>query len=386
MLTKLRLKNFKSFENSELVLGALTLLVGTNASGKTNIRDALRLLQGIARGYTLTEIITEKRGEGGELQWSGIRGGIKELIYQKNTQFSIEIATLFQEQSIDYLIEIALNPQKIPKLFKDIAIINGKPFTNNDSRPEQQPILSHLLSPSFNKSVEETLIVDLLSFLRAMRFLDLNPEAMRIPSLTTQTILGDQGENLASVLKAICADANKKQTLLEWIQALTPMDAIDFEFYTHPYTDEVLLLLIEDNGQKTSIHSASDGTLRFLTMLAALFTPQPAPLYFIEEIENGIHPTRLHLLIDLLEKKAAEGITIIATTHSPQLLNLVNEKTLNHAALIYRLENQPESRIKQIVEIPDARRVIKEQNIALLHTSGWFEDMMEFLPDEKAIE
>jgi predicted ATPase len=385
MLTKLRLKNFKSFENSELILGALTLLVGTNASGKTNIRDALRLLQGIARGYTLTEVITEKRGEGGELQWSGIRGGTKELNYQKNTRFSLEISTLNKKQSIDYLIEIEIDVQKMPKLFKETAMINGKPFTNSRSIGAQQSILPHLMSQTFDNQVEETPMFDFLHFLRTMRFLDLNPEAMRFPSLTTQTILGDQGENLASVLKAICVDLNQKQTLIEWIQALTPMDAIDFEFYTHPYTDEVLLLLVEDNGQKTSIHSASDGTLRFLAMLAALFTPQPAPLYFIEEIENGIHPTRLHLLIELLEKKAAEGIAIIATTHSPQLLNLVNEKTLNHAALIYRLENQADSRIKRIVEIPDAKRVIEEQNISLLHASGWFEDMMEFLPNEKAI-
>jgi predicted ATPase len=375
MLTKLRLKNFKSFENSELTLGPLTLLVGTNASGKSNIRDALRLLQGIARGYTLTEIISEKRGDSGELQWSGIRGGMKELIYQQDTRFSLNISAESRTRRLDYNIEIQIDQQKTPEinlLTELMAVDDQIVFNANGGH------LPRIVS----QPIENGSVFDLLHFFRAMRFLDLNPEAMRLRSLTNHTTLGDQGENLASVLKAICVDSAKKQTLIEWIQALTPMDAQDFEFYTHPYTDEVLLLLIEGNGKKTSIYSASDGTLRFLAMLAALFTPEPAPLYFFEEIENGIHPTRLHLLIELLEKKAAEGIQIVATTHSPQLLSLMNAETLKHAALVYRLEEQLDSRIKRILEIPEAKRVIEKQNISLLHASGWFEDVMELLQQE----
>jgi len=349
--------------------------VGTNASGKSNILDALRFLQGIARGYPLTEIISEKRGEGGELQWSGIRGGTKELIYQQQARFSLDISTQLKRQSVDYDIEIEIEPKKTPKLLKKIVTVADKiVFEANSSTPQSVP---RVMSQAFEKGHSSVPISELFHFYRAMRFLDLNPTAMRLRSLTNHTTLGDQGENLASVLKALCADSAKKQTLIEWIQALTPMDATDFEFYTHPYTDEVLLLLVEGNGKKTSIYSASDGTLRFLAMLTALFTPEPPPFYFIEEIENGIHPTRLHLLIELLEKKAAAGIQIVATTHSPQLLSLINAKSLKHAALIYRLEEKPDSRIKRILDIPDAQRVIEEQNISLLHASGWFEDMME---------
>ncbi|HEC84996.1 MAG: ATPase [Candidatus Parabeggiatoa sp. nov. 2] len=305
MLTKLQLKNFKSFKDSELILGPLTLLVGTNASGKTNIRDALRFLQGLARGYTLTEVISEKRGDGGELQWVGIRGGTRELIYQQNPRFSLDICAELNGQRLGYDIEIQIEPQKTPRLFNEMARLDEKIVFDANTRAGQSALhCSRLVSQALDNGAEFSQIAELFHFFRAMRFLDLNPEAMRLRSLTNQTTLGDQGENLASVLKAICVDSAKKQTLIEWIQALTPMDAIDFEFYTHPYTDEVLLLLVEGNGQKTSIYSASDGILRFLAMLAALFTPAPAPLYFIEEIENGIHPTRLHLLIALLEKKS----------------------------------------------------------------------------------
>ena len=51
----------------------------------------------------------------------------------------------------------------------------------------------------------------------------------------------------------------------------------------------------------------------------------------------------------------------MATSHSPQFLQFLSEESLAHASLVYRLPDQPDGRIKRIVEIPDARRVIKEQ-------------------------
>ena len=65
MLTHLRLERFKNFREADLSLGPLTLLAGTNASGKSNLRDAFRFLHGIAREYTLAEIIGQTNGEGG---------------------------------------------------------------------------------------------------------------------------------------------------------------------------------------------------------------------------------------------------------------------------------------------------------------------------------
>src|SRR5262249_38629135 len=140
-----------------------------------------------------------------------------------------------------------------------------------------------------------TVVDELVSF----RFLDLSPEAMRIPSLPGQTVLGDRGENLSSVLYAICTDDHCKETLIEWVKELTPMDARDFVFPSDQ-TGRILVTLIEEDDSQTSAYSASDGTLRFLAMIAALLGPQPARHYFFEELDNGIHPTRLGLLLQLI--------------------------------------------------------------------------------------
>ena len=80
MITSLRLIDFKNFADETLHLGPFTVLVGANASGKSNIRDAFRFLHGIGRGYTLAEILGGKFGAGGQIEWEPIRGGPFETI------------------------------------------------------------------------------------------------------------------------------------------------------------------------------------------------------------------------------------------------------------------------------------------------------------------
>ena len=89
MIQSLKLANFKNFKDASLKLGRFTVLVGTNASGKSNVRDAIRFLHGVGRGYGLAEILGEKWGAGGELQWKCIRGGPREIAYQGSPDFSL---------------------------------------------------------------------------------------------------------------------------------------------------------------------------------------------------------------------------------------------------------------------------------------------------------
>ncbi|MFB2833023.1 AAA family ATPase [Floridanema evergladense] len=427
MLTKLRLEHFKNFKEAELTLGFLTLLVGTNASGKSNIRDAFRFLHGISRGYNLAEIMGEKYVEGGVLQWRGIRGGTREMTFLNANTFSLEVSFNLNiggsEQEVIYSIEV--NPgtgNKIPTLINEKLNIPEQDYNLltaeliNEQKPEtlivqllnnpiinrpisfspHRPIISQLAELATDVSIEKRGFIPgssirgiakaTLQAFSSMRFLDLNPDVIRIPSLPGQTILGDRGENLSSVLLDICQNPEKKATLLQWIQELTPMDAKDFEFPTD-FTGKVLLTLVEDSGQKISAYSASDGTLRFLAIIAAILGSEPAKFYFIEELENGIHPTRLHLLLQLIERKVAEGnIQMVATTHSSQLLKLLSPQTLESASLTYRLEDRPDAKIIRILDIPDADRIIKEQNLGRLHESAWLENVMEFLENDEEAE
>jgi predicted ATPase len=156
------------------------------------------------------------------------------------------------------------------------------------------------------------------------------------------------------------------------------MDVVDFEFVPDA-AGKILVSLVEEGGHKTSATSASDGTLRFLGMMAALLGPKPASLYFLEEIDTGIHPARLALLMDLIADTArSKSIQVVATTHSPQVLRLIRPEDLPNAALVYRVKGAPEGRIKQLPDIPNLLEAIKEQDIARLHESSWMENVMEF--------
>ena len=105
MITSLRLERFKNFRDATLGLGPFTVLIGANASGKSNIRDAFLFLHGIGRGYALAEILGEKY-VGGERVWSGIRGGAREVAYCGSPSFQLALELrLGQEGKSDSLVK-----------------------------------------------------------------------------------------------------------------------------------------------------------------------------------------------------------------------------------------------------------------------------------------
>ena len=403
MLRKLTLERFKSFERAEMEFGPLTFIVGPNASGKSNIREALRFLHGISRGYSLAEIIGEKWGEGGVLQWRGIRGGLRELAFNGANTFALKVEfNLLLDEAVSnaiYRIDVDLGSTNLgPRVLKERLDAGGRRLLDgrlsargvyrvdvNDAvrmeLPSNRPALAGTIDV-LNNVVRSTSVTNPFA---SMRFLDLNPDAMRLPSVPGQVVLGDRGENLSSVLQAICADEAKKRALLGWMRELTPMDVVDFEF-SADQTGRVLVTLVEESGRRVSAYSASDGTLRFLAMVAALMGPESARFYFFEEIENGLHPTRLALLLQLIEQYTVRGdVQVVATTHSAELLGLLGRDAQSHIVESYRREGSEATELTPVINLPDARRVIEEQGLARLHASGWIEDAVEFsAPDAAA--
>ena len=415
-LTSLTLQAFKGFRTAKLDLGAFTVVLGTNASGKSNLRDAFRFLHGIARGYTLAEIIGEKWIEGGVLQWKGLRGGSREVAYAGSTTFALEAGLRMRdgnkERDASYRIEVTVpDPRGAPRVVAERLVVTGRGQYVFDSHPptntprqddpthlavrlkkkgsgfigreirvlSSRPALSQIPEHRETKPREiRDLCEAALGAFSSMRFLDLSPDAMRLPSLPGQVVLGDRGENLSSVLQAICEEPATKSTLADWLRELTPLDVVDFEFPADQ-TGRVLVTLVEEGARKTSAYSASDGTLRFLAMVAAFLGPDPAHFYFFEELETGLHPTRLHLLLSLVEQETGRGATqVVATTHSPQLLGLLSRETIEHAVLTYRLPRRADQQVIRLLDLPDAKRVLETQDVAHLFRTGWLEDAVVF--------
>ncbi len=415
MIASIRLENFTNFAKETLNLGPFTVIVGANASGKSNIRAAFRFLHGIGRGYTLAEIFGGKYGPGGQVEWGPIRGAANEMARVGHTSFSI--TTKSKPTGVEaptlHRIEVGIGNGTEFRVTMEELVENGYEATYTSHPPGSDPVREqgddgHLLLRMAKKNEQRkygdrlavrsdqpalTQIQSAKRVIRAykdgaqaiidsfasMRFLDLAPDRMRQPSFPGQTVLGDSGENLPTVLQGICADDGRRETLAEWLRELTPMDVKDFEFPVDPTTGRIGLAIRETNNRAVSAYSASDGTLRFLAMMAALLGPNPARLYFIEEIENGIHPSRLHLLIDLIETQTAKsGIQVVTTTHSSELLTMMSDNTFNDASVVCRLPDDAEAIIRPVSELPRAEKLRKSQGLGRLLASGWMEDALAF--------
>ncbi len=415
MITSLRLVNFKNFADETLRIGPFTVIVGANASGKSNIRDAFRFLHGIGRGYTLAEIMGGKYGSGGQIVWEPIRGSMKEITRFGKAKFSFDVTLKLSGGGFAfYGIEVESDKEggsdfRIGR--EELRVGNNTIFTSHPPAPDpvrQQDDEAHLLlrmaktgsqrkygnritvlpnRPALTQLRNANRVIrahreyarQVSDLLGHFRFLDPTPDLMRKPSFPGQKVLGDSGENLSTVLQKICADQERKGIFSEWIRELTPMDVEDFEFPDDPTTGLVQLLIHETNGRRISAYSASDGTLRFLAMLAALLDEDPAQLYVFEEVDNGIHPARLHLLVDLIERQTAKNVVqVVTTTHSPELLSMVSDKTFRHMSVICRLESTDDAVIRPISGLRNAGELRKSQGLGQLLAGGWMEDTLAF--------
>jgi hypothetical protein len=453
MLTALRLRNFKNFEDETLRMGPFTVLVGANASGKSNVRDALRFLHGVGRGYSLADIIGGRYGAGGQEEWPPVRGAIDEIVRfgEDSFRLTVNMKHKWLEDSggkyfrpWEYDIEIgreAKGSSPFRVSHESLAYAGETTFT---SRLDRADVIGEEASPTgrrdaavrrpggpghmpirvaaegeqegselrldVNRDCPALLAVQkgekvarhhrgraelMQGMLANMRFLDFSPARMRRSAFPGQTVLGDRGDNLPTVLKEICADDKRRRVLVEWARELTPMDVADFEFPVDPTTGRVQLALREAGGGTVSSHAASDGTLRFLGLLAALLTadgsaktalahPDRAGLYVLEEIESGIHPSRLRLLVELIESQVAKGhMQVLATTHSPALLSMVNDETFEHTSVVCRCPSKSGAVIRPVAELPDAERLRESQGLGRLHASGWMEHAVSFADNSR---
>ena len=223
MITSIRLVNFKNFADETLRVGPFTVIVGANASGKSNIRDAFRFLHGISRGYTLAEIIGGKYGA----DWKPIRGAANEIVRFGQAAFSIEVRMKLEDADVCYLIEVSSDKERPhefrftteeltgvckPGYSRDFASFSVKSDpdrnvsvrTQSDAFPlllniflairggdprvrvEFEPALERMGEPIDidlpSKKYLEPYIQQIIDIFANMRFLELSPDRMREPS------------------------------------------------------------------------------------------------------------------------------------------------------------------------------------------------------------
>lgn len=339
MLKKIRLTDFKSFVDEEVELAPLTLLVGANASGKSNLLDAIRFLQGTVFDLSLGEILDGETRSGPDA-WPGLRGRAEEAARVGRSTFTLTSVWLAGPEQIEHRVTCRTLPS--PKL-------------------EQEELTSEILEDYWFHA------------LREVRFLDVMPSKMRGYGRRGYP-LGEDGSNISGVLADLCGDPVERQSIVDWLTELCVPELEGIDFIEVKELGDVMAVLVEKGGRRISIRSASDGTLHFLGTLLALRTAEPGSVILIEEIETGLHPTRIRLLVEYLEAVTRErGIQIIATTHSPVVLQWLSDESLRNTIVFGRVPDHEGTLMRRLGDLPHFDEVVRRKGIEELFTTGWLE-------------
>ncbi|MEV6152640.1 AAA family ATPase [Nonomuraea sp. NPDC052129] len=319
MLTRIEIDGFKSFLDFELDVPPFLALVGPNSSGKSNLLDALDFVAATARTGQ-DALLTAKRGRAHQLFHQPARG-------ETSASFHIRLMLLTEHSSGLWPVHL----DTVGHHPTDPVVERFDPY------PWEPEELDRLPQAVKARCEVDEFTVDLQGFppMEAAeavdwRWYEPDPRAMRAvaPSADRRPLLSD-GSNLAAVLGRFRESEVLHQLTLDLV-ALVP-DVIG----VMPYLDErrqewSFDLLVDGQGQVSST-LLSDGTLRVLGLLAALHDPDHPGVLLIEEIENGLHPSRLaellrriqRLVTDLNDPRAVHRPLrqVILTTHSPVVVS-----------------------------------------------------------------
>jgi AAA ATPase domain len=136
MINSLRIENFKSLRKVDLELGRFNIFIGTNASGKSNVFDALRFLQGIGNGFTLSEILDGKPRSSTSEVWEPIRGGSANVAFLSDDPVRMEVLARSAEKEHKWVTRYGIGfDAKKARLTEEWLSSNGDIY---DSREVQR--------------------------------------------------------------------------------------------------------------------------------------------------------------------------------------------------------------------------------------------------------
>ena len=388
MLKRIKIQGYKSLVHLALNLKPLSVLVGPNASGKSNFLDALQLLSQMVTCQTLEEAFDPPyRGHPLESFTFGDEG-IKSLLEKDSVSFSIEVdvqlstaviesvnqrikeiretavkntqsvdkpvskrALPVSEKNLRYRIEIEMLPKLGILRVADeyLAALNVTGELNKRRKPFLERIGGRLhlrmegqahplyyeryldysiLSRSHYPPHYPHIIAMQKELANWLTFYLEPREQMRLPNpVKAVHDIGLMGENLAAFLNTLQA-LNKRQfeSVEKSLHTMIPsITGIDVSVNELGEVE----LDVREGKKRISARVLSEGTLRILGLLALVGAEEPPALIGFEEPENGIHPRRIRRIARFLETRMIlEDIQFIVTTHSSLLPDLIPPESL----------------------------------------------------------
>ena len=319
-------------------LQSLNVLIGPNASGKSNFIDTLELLHALPTDLAM---VVRNGGGGAEWLWKGGSGTSPAAVEadvdigdDSNRQFRYRLSFEAGGPGVSIVDELIDEP-------KDRAAMNGPCYHFQQGQPEVNirvrtadgPRLERRTVQWAERSLDQSVLAQrrdpefypelfrlgaIFGSIRTFRERMFDPHGARQPQRTDLPVdwLLPDASNLALVLNQV--EHRVGPILDDYLRRFLPR----FERMTTSIEGGTVRLCLHESGMQAPTPAArlSDGTVRFVGLLVALLHPSPPPLVCIEEPEFGLHPDAVALLAELLVE-ASDRMQLVVTTHSDALVS-----------------------------------------------------------------
>ncbi len=344
MINTFHISGYRSIQTLELALGSITIVTGANGCGKSNLYKAVHLLSQAANGVLAKTLATE--GGMPSVLWAGERKQIT------RTKKPVRLTLCVKTDKFNYEFSCGLPAPTVSKFSLDPQVKEEFVWLSETRRASntllERQVGSTWIMDQHDKRVSYPVCLDQAeSALSQLQEPHLYPELfalsceikkwrfyhnfrtdqdalIRIPQVGVRTpILSNDGHDLAAALQTIIEIGDHQQLY----------NTIDRAF-----PNSKLLIQVDDKSRfevqlkmpgilrPLEARELSDGTLRYLCLIAALLSPRPATFLILNEPEMSLHPDLLEPLAELIVF-AARFSQILITTHSQQLTAAINKIT-----------------------------------------------------------
>lgn len=381
MITRIEIDGFKSFVDFSLDLHPFTAVIGTNASGKSNLLDAFRFLSALTKGdvYDAVEAV---RGDPASLfhQFSDgsradrMRFAVETLVDPELAEDEFPLRSFQTRWRYDVLIVPAHGGFELVERLTEIA--DGAWFDFVGASPEWRSAYSREGAPSsldMRRNPQTgrlivdgdtyPLIADPLSHLASLRYCGFETAALRkISQREGRPEMHPDGSGLPGYLDSLrkaTRTLDDSQGVLREIgmvlHGIIP-DISDFEVIADRVRRDIRITFTARNEPPFEAEIASGGTLRTLALLAVLADRSQSAPIVVDEPENGLYPSRLRRLIEVMRDSASRPADddpaaplrqVLIAGHSPIVLD---EKLVPGGQVVYldvvdRIEKGKASRV-----------------------------------------
>jgi predicted ATPase len=345
-LLELQVENFRSLRDVTVPLGDLNVLVGPNGAGKTNMLEVFTFLGDIIR--TDLHPALDARGGFDEVVFRGadpqpdfLRIGLKATWTANSSLSDPDEYSLRVDQGSGVLERGESFEFQQTQGRERVITIEGERAAVEDSASGEaleesafgiQRFSSGLsLLPRLSGNLGSEEVSAIAARLASFRVFDVDVDRVRTAtqSARQRSVLSDNAANLASFLWTL--RELSPEVFLDLVadarSVLPQLEDVSFEMPDGSSGAVVLVLRERGLRRPTLLREASYGTVRLLGLLALLHDPNPPALTCVEEIDHGLHPQALELIVARL-REASERTQFIIATHSPALADRLEPREL----------------------------------------------------------